>query len=131
MEQKSADEIELAVISTSGSAAGDWKDSARPLMMQLIEQGLTVLMRDELWAEMMQKVECSFAILQFCHFALSSLSVIQFAMSSIQREQADDDEAEMDGICEENAAEEPIQREQPKFVEIRSQSSAGSIETNQ
>ena len=59
MVQQSVSEVELAQIVTQRSTAGDWKASAKSLMEQLVQQGLTPSMRDELWTEVEEEVMCS------------------------------------------------------------------------
>ena len=51
--------MELAKLDTPRmtSTAGDWTGNARPLVLQLIEQGLTMSMIQELTKEMMKEVE--------------------------------------------------------------------------
>lgn len=55
--QLSGDEVEMAGMESPCSTAGDPVDRARELIRQLVDQGVTVSMRDEIWAEMMTQVE--------------------------------------------------------------------------
>ena len=50
-------EVELAVINTSGLSAADWTVTARPHINALIGQGLTVSMIHTLMARIVTEVE--------------------------------------------------------------------------
>ena len=66
MVQQSGSELELTQIATARSTAGDWKESAKPLMIQLVdqlvEQGLTPSMRRDLLNEVEEQVTCSYSL---------------------------------------------------------------------
>jgi len=57
VERRSVDEVELAVVITKRPKKVDWRENARPLMSQLIEQGLTVSMMDNLHTELLEEAE--------------------------------------------------------------------------
>ena len=90
------DQVELARIRSVSSmsfSAGDWKDSARLMIEQLANRGVTQLEINSLWQEMVQEVES-------LHILSRSVSVIlsQCTLQWIQRDGMDEDEAAMNRI---------------------------------